>query len=188
MLHVLRARGAAVQPATCGRGLAHAGRYDGGVAPLIALVALALAGAAGYGLARAPRRSPESQAALDRAVAAVDRELAANLELTAMFDQTKQAFVLENGQHGLHAATLEREIPAAASFAADLYRRLPDAEAAMERRGPAGTLRDADREIVESWEGDAREAQRRLRAAAVARPVPAWRTLLARLRGSSPSA
>lgn len=176
-----------MRPATCGSGLAHAGRYDGGVAPFIALVALVLAGAAGYGLTHAPRRSSESQAALDRAVAAVDRELAANLELTAMFDQTKQAFVLENGQHGLHAATLEREIPAAASFAADLYQRLPDAEAAMERRGPAGSLRDADREIVESWEGDAREAQRRLRAAAVVRPTSAWSKLIARLRGSSPS-
>ena len=157
------------------------------MAPLIAGVVLALAGVAGYLVTRAPRRSPDAQAALDRAVAAVDRELAADLELTAMFDQTKQAFVLENGQHGLHAATLEREVPEAAAFVADLYRRLPDAEAAMERRGPAGSLRDADREIVESWEGDAREAQRRLRAAAAASPVAAWSKVIARLRGSSPS-
>lgn len=157
------------------------------MAQLIAVIVLALAGAAGYRLTRADRRSPEAQAELDRAVAAVDRELAADLELTAMFDQTKQAFVLENGQHGLHSATIEREIPEAASFVADLYRRLPEAESAMERRGPAGSLRDADREIVESWEGDAREAQRRLRAAAIARPAPAWSRLIARLRGSTPS-
>jgi hypothetical protein len=41
----------------------------------------------------------------------------------------------------------------------------------MERRGPANSLKDADREIVEAWEGDAREAQRRLRAD-LARPEP----------------
>lgn len=158
------------------------------MAPLIAVVALALAGLAGYRLTRAPQRSAEAQADLDRAVAAVDRELAADLELTAMFDQTKQAFVLENGQHGLHAGTLEREIPEAAAFVADLYRRLPEAESAMERRGPAGSLKDADREIVETWEGDAREAQRRIRTAASARPVTPWNKLIARLRGSSPSA
>ena len=162
-------------------------RYDGQVPVLIAIAAALLA-AAGYRLTRATRRSPEAQAELDRAVAAVDRELAADLELTAMFDQTKQAFVLENGQHGLHAATLEREIPEAAAFVADLYRRLPDAESAMERRGPAGSLKDADREIVESWEGDAREAQRRLRAAVLSRPATPWDRLIARLRGSSPSA
>jgi hypothetical protein len=39
-------------------------------------------------------RSAEAQARLDRAVAAIDRELAANLELTSMFDQTKQPFFL----------------------------------------------------------------------------------------------
>jgi len=121
-------------------------------------------------------------------VAAVDRELAADLELTAMFDQTKQAFVLENGQYGLHAGTLQREIPEVASFVADLYARLPAAESAMERRGPAGSLTDADRAIVESWEGDAREAQRRIRAGVRARPASRWRTLIARLRGRSPSA
>lgn len=165
-----------------------AARYDGHVPTLIVIAALAVLGAAGYRVTRAPRRSPGAQAELDRAVAAVDRELAADLELTAMFDQTKQAFVLENGQHGLHAATLEREIAEAAAFVADLYRRLPDAESAMERRGPAGSLKDADRLIVESWEGDAREAQRRLRAAAGARQATPWNRLIARLRGSSPSA
>ena len=129
-------------------------------------------------------RSPEAQAALERAVAAIDRELAANLELTGMFDQTKQAFVLENGQWSIHAAVLARGLPAAHAFAADLYARIPATESAMERRGPANSVRDADRELVERWEGDAREAQRRLRAELV-RPRPggllAW--LIARLPG-----
>ena len=128
-------------------------------------------------------RSAAQQASLDRAVAAVDRELAANLELTSMFDQTKQAFVLENGQWHLHGATIARELPAAYAFTADLYARLPDAESAMERRGPANSLKDEDREIVERWEGDAREAQRRLRAD-VHRPVPGLlRRLIARFLG-----
>ena len=109
-------------------------------------------------------RSADAQAKLERAVAAIDRELAANLELTGMFDQTKQAFVLENGQWLRHGATVARELPAVHAFAADLYERIPDAESAMERRGPANSLKDDDREIVERWEGDARETQRRLRA------------------------
>lgn len=185
MLLAVRAHDPA-KPTERGR---HAARYDGRMAPVIALIVFVLAAAAaGFRLTRAPHRSPEAQAELDRAVAAVDRELAADLELTGMFDQTRQAFVLENAQHGLHAATLEREIPAAAAFVGDLYRRLPAAEAAMERRGPAGSLRDADRETVESWEGDARLAQRQLRSAAAAEPVAAWSKLIARLRGSSPSA
>lgn len=128
-------------------------------------------------------RSPEAQAQLDRAVAAIDRELAANLELTSMFDQTKQAFVLENGQWQLHGVTVARELPAAHAFVADLYARMLDAESAMERRGPANSLKDEDREIVERWEGDAREAQRRLRADLV-RPAPSFlRRLIARLPG-----
>ncbi|HEY8806260.1 MAG TPA: hypothetical protein VIN70_01570 [Candidatus Limnocylindria bacterium] len=109
-------------------------------------------------------RSSETQARLDRAVAAIDRELAANLELTSMFDQTKQAFVLENGLWSRHGDAIARELPAAHAFAADVYARMPEAESAMERRGPANSLKDEDRAIVESWEGDAREAQRRLRA------------------------
>ena len=130
-------------------------------------------------------RSVEAQAQLDRAVAAIERELAANLELTSMFDQTKQAFVLENGQWHLHGATIARGLPAAHAFAADLYARIPDAESAMERRGPANSLKDEDREIVERWEGDARETQRRLRAGLIApRPGPIAR-LIARLFGRS---
>jgi hypothetical protein len=116
-------------------------------------------------------RSAEAQIGVERAVAAIDRELAANLELTSMFDQTKQAFVLENGQWQLHRATIARELRAAHEFVADLYERMPDAEAAMERRGPANSLKAADREIVEGWEGDAREAQRRLRADLVRPPA-----------------
>jgi hypothetical protein len=133
-------------------------------------------------------RSAETTAALARAVAAIDRELAANLELTSMFDQTKQAFVLENGQWQLHGAIVARELPAAHAFLDDLYRRLPEAESAMERRGPANSLPDADREIVERWEGDAREGQRRLRAE-LARPAPGplarLRAAIARLLGRS---
>ena len=130
-------------------------------------------------------RSADAQAQLDRAVAAIERELAANLELTSMFDQTKQAFVLENGQWHIHGATIARELPAAHAFAADLYARMPDAESAMERRGPANSVRDQDRELVERWEGDAREAQRRLRAD-LARPEPSFlRRLIARLLGWS---
>lgn len=126
-------------------------------------------------------RSAETQARLGRAVAAIDRELAANLELTSMFDQTKQAFVLENGQWLAHRTTIAHELPAAHAFAADLYARLPDAESAMERRGPANSLKDDDREIVERWEGDAREAQRRLRAD-LALPQPSFlRRAIARL-------
>ena len=108
-------------------------------------------------------RSPEAQAELERALAALDRELAADLELTTMFDQTRQAFVLEMAQWGIHAATIERQVPHLHRFLSDLYARVPEAESAMERRGPANTLKDADRDIVQSWEGDAREAQRLLR-------------------------
>ena len=108
-------------------------------------------------------RSPEAQEELDRAVAAIDRELAADLELTSMFDQTKQAFVLELAQWSIHSPTIQREEPTLYLFLADVYARIPDAESAMERRGPANTLKDADRDIVQRWEGDAREAQRLLR-------------------------
>ena len=128
-------------------------------------------------------RSAEAQLALERAVAAIDRELAANLELTGMFDQTKQAFVLENGQWGIHGATVARELPGTHAFAADLYARIPAAESAMERRGPANSLRDEDREIVERWEGDARETQRRLRADLVAPEPGLLARLIARLPG-----
>ena len=41
----------------------------------------------------------------------------------------------------------------------------------MERRGPANSLRDADRLLIETWEGDARAAQRGLREALATPPA-----------------
>jgi hypothetical protein len=144
----------------------------------------------------ARRRSPKAQAELDLAVAAVDRELAADLEIMSMFDQTKQAFVLENAQFLRHRAVLEREIPDACVSIASLYERIPATESAMERRGPAGSIRDDDRATIQEWEGDAREAQRTLRTAATAGPPSVWsdlkrklppplQRLIARLLGTS---
>lgn len=130
----------------------------------------------------APRRTPEGQAALGRAVAAVDRELAADLELMAVFDQTKQAFVLENGQFLAARDVIGREAPVTFTSVADVYERIPATEAAMERRGPAGSIADADRALIHAWEGDAREAQRALRAALVPSRASRWDDLTARLR------
>lgn len=159
------------------------GRAVGGVRSAIALLVGAAAGAVAYLRGtRVGRRAPAAQARLDRAVAAVDRELAADLELMTMFDQTKQAFVLENGQFLASREVLEREVPEAYRGIAALYDRIPATEAAMERRGPAGSIRDEDRAIVHEWEGDAREAQRALRAAAIAPPVSRWDELTSRLR------
>lgn len=156
-----------------------------------ALVAL-LAGLAyaAVRVLRAPAAAPrtaEGQAALERAVAAVDRELAADLELMHMFDTTKQAFVLENGQFLAHREVIEREAPAAYAFVADVFERIPATEAAMERRGPAGSIRDADRALIHDWEGDARVAQRTLRAALVPPRDTGWDGLIARLRARFPS-
>lgn len=127
-------------------------------------------------------RDPAARVAVERALAAVDRELAANLELTTVFDQTRQPVVLENGEflraRDLLAGALA---PDARTSLERLYGSLADVEAAMERRGPANTLKDADRLIVEAWEGDAREVQRLLRASA-APAAPTRRTSpLARL-------
>lgn len=151
------------------------------VRALLGAVAAVLAGATALALRRPRPRDPERQAALERAVAAVDRELAANLELTAIFGQTRQAFVLENGQFAASGEVLERELPAAHAQAADLYRRIPETEAAMEKRGPANSLPDADRLVVETWEGDARALQVVLREALSARPRSALERLIARL-------
>jgi hypothetical protein len=123
---------------------------------------------------------------LERAVADVDRELAANLELTSLFDQTHQAVVLENGEFTRHSRTIEIGLVAAYGALADLYSRIPDTESAMERRGPANSLRDADRALIETWEGDARAAQRGLREALAAPPLSPF-ALLRRLRGMLPS-
>jgi hypothetical protein len=152
----------------------------------VGILALGLGLVAGYGavraLTRVERREPAAQAALERAVAAVDRELSANLELTTMYDQTKQAFVLENGQFQAHRQVLQRETPEAFQEVVALYGRIPEAEAAMERRGPAGSVKEADRDLVYTWEGDARGAQRTLRAAAATPPSSRLERLLARLR------
>lgn len=149
--------------------------------------AAVLAGVAALAFGRRPSRGPAAQAELDRAVAAIDRELAADLELTTMFDQTRQALVLENGQFVLHATVLAREVPEVHDLVSALYARIPETESAMERRGPANTLKDEDRLIVEGWEGDARALQFALRAAATApQPSPLER-LIARLGGRLPS-
>lgn len=143
--------------------------------------ALAIVAAAAAWLARPLRPDPARREELTRAVSALDRELAANLELTTMFDQTKQAVVLENGQLPMHRGVLEREAPGVARSIRDLYARIPDAESAMERRGPANSIRDDDRRVIEEWEGDARAAQHALRAALSPQAVRGWRAAIARL-------
>lgn len=148
---------------------------------LAGAAAALLAGVAALAFGRRPRRDPAAQVELDRAVAAIDRELAADLELTTMFDQTRQAFVLENGQFALHAAVLAREVPVVHAQAAGVYARIPETESAMERRGPANTLKDQDRLLVEGWEGDARALQVALRAAATAPLRSPLDRLIARL-------
>jgi hypothetical protein len=130
---------------------------------------------------------PDQRRGLERAAADIDRELAANLELTSMFDQTHQAVVLENGEFIRHRATIEVGLKAAYGMLADLYSRVPDTESAMERRGPANTLRDDDRLLIETWEGDARAAQRGLRDALAAPKTTPIAALLKRLRGVLPS-
>ena len=155
---------------------------------LLAVAVLAAAGLVAW--LRGPaarRREPAAQAALERAVAAVDRELAADLELAAMFDQTKQAFVMELGEFEAAREVIEREAPGAYAVVSDVYARIPATESAMERRGPAGSIADADRAAIEAWEGDAREAQRALRAAVAPAPVPRWRALAERLGARLPA-
>ena len=149
---------------------------------VVAILVAAMAAVAGW-LARPLAPDPDERRELRDAVSAVDRELAANLELTTMFDQTKQAVTLENGEFARHSATLAREAGPAAAAVAKLYDRMPLAESAMERRGPANSLRPEDRQLIEGWEGDAREAQRALRASLDARPLAGWAAVKARLYG-----
>jgi hypothetical protein len=155
---------------------------DGEVPYLIAAVVAAAAALAGW-LARPIAPDADERRELTEAVNAVDRELAANLELTTMFDQTKQAVTLENGEFARYSAILAQHAPPAASAVAKLYDRMSLAEEAMERRGPANSLRPEDRQLIEGWEGDAREAQRSLREALEARPLRGWAALSARLYG-----
>lgn len=171
--------------AALGRAPADAGAMAAAAAILACAAAVLLAL---YLRGSGPRRSAARQAELEGAVAQVDRELAADLELTGMFDQTKQAFVLENGVYLAVRAVLERELPAVFSLVKDVYDRIPAAEASMERRGPAGSIPEADRARVEEWEGDAREAQRVLRAAARPARVSRWRLIVDRLGGRPPAA
>jgi hypothetical protein len=149
---------------------------------LLAAIVAAAAGAVAW-LARPLSPDPRDRAHFADAVNAVDRELAANLELTTMFDQTKQAVTLENGEFARHSATLARNAAPLAAAVAALYDRMSDTEAAMERRGPANSLRPADRQLIEGWEGDAREVQRSLRDSLAARPLVGWGALSARLYG-----
>jgi hypothetical protein len=162
-----------------------AATWDDDVVPwLIGVIVAAAAAVVGW-LARPLRPDPGERARLGEAVDAVDRELAANLELTSMFDQTKQAVTLENAAFARHRATLERSARPAAAVVAGLYDRMSAAEAAMERRGPANSLRPEDRQLIEAWEGDARDAQRALRDSVVARRLIGWAALSARLYGRS---
>jgi hypothetical protein len=154
-----------------------------GVVPYLFAAIVAAAVATVGWLARPLKPDPREHAQFADAVNAVDRELAANLELTTMFDQTKQAVTLENGEFARHSATLARNAAPVAAAMAALYDRMSDAESAMERRGPANSLRPADRQLIEGWEGDAREVQRSLRSSLAARPVRGWRAVSARLKG-----
>ena len=156
---------------------------DDGDLPYFIAVIVAVAAAAVGWLARPLSPDPDERRRVTEAVNAVDRELAANLELTTMFDQTKQAVTLENGEFARHRPTLERNARPAAAAVAALYERMSEAESAMERRGPANSLKPADRQLIEAWEGDAREAQRSLRMALNPRPIAGWAAISARLYG-----
>ncbi|MDQ2951710.1 MAG: hypothetical protein M3R54_05555 [Chloroflexota bacterium] len=127
----------------------------------------------------APTR--EERARLASAVAAVDRELAANIELAALWDQTHQAATFENGEFARHASTIRVAAPSAAALVADVYERIPAIESAMERRGPVNSIATSDKALVESWEGDVREGQRVLRAAVSAPPASVWSLLKERV-------
>jgi len=131
-------------------------------------------------------RDPARRAAFIAAAAAVDRELAANIELASMFDQTHQVALFENGEFARHAAAL-RDAPEAFALMDSVYARIAETETAMARRGPANTIRPEDVALIEAWEGDVREAQRRLRAAATAPEPGIWALLIARLRGGRPA-
>jgi hypothetical protein len=129
--------------------------------------------------------TPEERARLGSAAAAVDRELAANIELAALWDQTHQAATFENGEFSRHSATIRAAASPAAALLADVYARIPSVETAMERRGPVNSIAASDKALVEAWEGDVREAQRALRAAVSAPQPSVWSLLKERVFRSS---
>jgi hypothetical protein len=131
-------------------------------------------------------RDPARRAAFAAAAAAVDRELAANLELASMFDQTHQVALFEIGEFERHGAAL-RDDQAVFAAIESVYARVAETEEAMARRGPANTIRPDDVALIERWEGDVRDAQRGLRAAVNAPPPSLWVALIARLRGGRPT-
>src|SRR3989442_15104406 len=90
---------------------AYSATCDDSRMPFIGLiVAIAAAGAAAMGwLARPLPFDPRRREALTEAVAAGDRELAANLELMTMFDQTRQAVGLDNGELHRYRQAIQRE-------------------------------------------------------------------------------
>jgi hypothetical protein len=116
------------------------------------------------------RRSAAEQARLARAVAGIDRELAGNLELVTMFMQTKQPAVLENAAMRAYRGEIAAADETTAGRLDALYDAMSEAESAMERRGPAGSIPRADRDTVERWEGEARSLQRELRSLPGRRP------------------
>jgi hypothetical protein len=126
--------------------------------------------------------SSEDRARFAEAAAAVDREIAANIELASMWDQTHQAVVFENGAFERVRGAIERVAPAACALLALTYERIPVTESAMERRGPANTIKPEDLALIEGWEGDVREAQRHLRAAVTAPAPSVWALVRDRLR------
>jgi hypothetical protein len=134
-----------------------------------------------------PQRDPQVQVRLERAAAGIDREFAANLELVTMFMQTKQPATLENAAFLAGRAEIAAADEELAARLDVLYDGMSDAESAMERRGPAGSIRAEDRATVQHWEGSARVLQRAVRTLAASRPrsagdrLVAWVT--ARVRG-----
>ena len=129
--------------------------------------------------------TPEDRARLETVAAAIDRELAANIELASLWDQTHQAVVFENAEFTRHSVALRGLASGGFDFEllAEVYARMPSVESAMERRGPVNSIRPEDKTVVETWEGDVREAQRWLRAAVKAPPPSIWELLATRLRG-----
>src|SRR2546421_4792556 len=125
---------------------------DGSVPYLVAAIVAAAAAAVAW-LARPLPLDPDERRRVGAAVNAVDRELAANLELTTMFDQTKQAVTLENGEFARYSAILAQYAAPAAAAGAELYDRMSLAEMAMERRGPPNSLPPQDRLLIERGEG-----------------------------------